>query len=247
MGIVFNNAIRNAGQMPKIQATTDINTIVGQNNSLALDTANNLLFYWDPNTPEWVPLSGAAALTLQQVLSNGNVSTGIPLAIIGQNISIANASLLVADATIDGQIVVNAVGIKWTDLIATETRYQVYKDATTGDIYQKVLSDTGGTTILQPSAIATDVNVIYPNTSGQMYNLVFASITLIAGVGTYVVSGGSNSNILGIYVSGVNASTQIGVNYKWTKFGNLITITSLKSNGATETSDVSTLNISIAK
>lgn len=247
MGIVFNNAIRNAGQMPKIQATTDINTIVGQNNSLALDTANNLLFYWDPSTPEWVPLSGAAALTLQQVLSNGNISTGIPLGIVDQNISIANASLLVADVAIDGRIVVNAVGIEWTDLIQTETRYQVYKDATTGDIYQKVLSDSGGTTILQPSAIGADVNVVYPNTSGQMYNLEFAAVTLTAGVGTYTVSGGANNIVMGITVSNINTSTTIGVAYKWSAFGSLITITSLKTNGGTETSDVSTLNVAIAK
>ncbi len=80
-----------------------------------------------------------------------------------------------------------------------------------------------------------------------MYNLVFASVVLIAGVGTYIVSGGVNSNILGINVSNINTSTQIGVSYKWTKIANLITITALKSNGNIETSDVSTLNISIAK
>lgn len=247
MGIVFNNAIRNAGGVPKIQATTDINTIVGQNSSLALSTANNTIYYWDPITLDWIQVAGGGVYGLSSVLAVNNNSDGVGMIISGANLNISNASLVVSDSGINGASIVNAEGYEFINSSNTITFYKVYTDPTTNDTYQKVYSDSGGTTILQPSTIGADVNVVYPNTSGQMYNLDIASITLTSGVGTYVVSGGSNNIVVGITVISINSSTSIGVNYKWSAFGTLITVTALKTNGGTETSDVSTLNVVIAK
>lgn len=247
MGIVFNNAIRNGGSMPKIQATTDYTTIVGQLNSIALDTSSNTLYYWDPTVPEWIGLNGGGAPTLQNVLNTGNTANGIGIEITGANIQVKNGSFVCFDLSILGAVIANATGYEYKSAISAESYWKIYKDPITSGIWQKVESDAGGYIILKPSTIVANIEVIYPNTSGQLYNLVFATVTLINGVGTYVNAGGLNNVVIGVIITNTNGSTSLANGYKYSAVGTLITVTALKQNGGTETSDQSTLTVTIAK
>lgn len=246
MGIVFNNAIRNGGQMPKIQATTDINTIVGQNNSLALDTSVNTLYYWDPITLSWITVVGSGFPgDLQSVLNIGYQASS-PIEITSYNITVNEASLVSQDVNLDASSVVNGEGYELLKYDGTLSYAKLLTNGF-GVGLLRLRGLAGGKTTINPASLASDIYVELPNTTGTMYNLVFAAVTLTNGVGTYTVSGGSNNVVMGITVSNINTSSTIGVAYKWSAFGSLITITSLKTNGGTETSDVSTLNVAIAK
>lgn len=242
MGIVFSNFIRNAGNMPKIQATTDYTTITGQQNSIALDTSSNTLYYWDPNSPEWIGLTGGGTPNLQNVLNTGNTAFGVGIDITGQNIVINTASLLVRDTTL-GAIVVNAAGILFGDYDLTANRYVL--EMVSNNPVQSITNSVGGTMELSPGANTGIIAVNYPKTSGNIYCIELVEATLINGVATFNPGGESNL-ILGVGVK-VSSGT-MGVTYQWSGIGGsgAITITSLKTSGGIETSDNSTLYVTIA-
>jgi hypothetical protein len=247
MGIVFNNAIRNGGNMPKIQATTDYTTITGQLNSIALDTSSNVLYYWDPTVPEWIALNGGGAPSLQNVLNTGNTASGVGIEITGANIQVENSSFYCFDTSILGAVIANAEGYEYKSSISTQSYWKIYKDPISSGIWQKVKSSIGDYIILKPSAISGNIEVVYPNTSGQLYNLVFAAVTLVNGVGIYVNTGGSNNIVIGVIITNTNGSSSLAHAYKYSAVGTTITVTALKQNGATETNDQSILTVTIAK
>jgi len=245
MAIVFNNAIRNAGQMPKIQATTDINTIVGQNNSLALDINTNTLYYWEPYNLIWIALTSGGLPGLPSVLSVDNIAYN-SITLYDDNFTVNNGNIISQDNITDGVSRITPSGYELLNYNQTETFVNIINNGFGSGLIQ-ILNYLGGKSNLQPAQASYNTSTTLPTTSGQLYNLEFAAVTLTAGVGTYTVSGGVNNIVMGITVSNINTSSTIGVAYKWSAFGSLITITSLKTNGGTETSDVSTLNVAIAR
>jgi len=243
MGIVFNNAIRNGGQMPKIQATTDINTIVGQNNSLALDTSVNTLYYWDPTALSWVTVVGPGSSgDLQSVLSIGYQASS-PIEITGQNITVNEASFFARDNTLSRAIVANADGIIFGNYDLTDQYYVLAM--VFGNLVQSITNSVGGVINLQPNGNAGTIAVTYPKVSGNLYCIDIFEVTLINGVVTFS-PGGENNLILGVGIK--TATGTLGVNYKWAGTGGntTVSITSLKTNATTETSDQSTLYVTIA-
>lgn len=245
MAIVFNNAIRNGGQMPKIQATTDINTIVGQNNSLALDINTNTLYYWEPYNLIWIALTSGGLPGLPSVLSVDNVAYN-SITLYDDNFTVNNGNIISQDNIANGVSKITPEGYELLNYNQTQSFVKINNNGFGSGLIQ-ILNYLGGKSNLQPAQASYNTSTTLPTTTGQLYNLEFAAVTLTAGVGTYTVSGGVNNIVMGITVSNINTSSTIGVAYKWSAFGSLITITSLKTNGGTETSDVSTLNVAIAK
>lgn len=242
MGIVFNNAIRNGGNMPKIQATTDINAIVGQLNSLALDTTNSNLYFWDYTGSGWNLIYGGGALNLQQVLSNGYQAAS-PIEITGQNITVNEASLLARDVNLTRAIVANGDGIIFGNYDLTDQYYIL--SLLFGNPVQSITNSVGGTINLAPGSNTGTIAVSLPKTDGQLYCIDIFEITLVNGTVTFS-PGGQNNLILGVGIK--SAIGALGVAYKWAGTGGSgsITITSLKTNGTTEASDLSVLYVTIA-
>lgn len=245
MAIVFNNAIRNAGNMPKIQATTDINSIVGQNNSLALETATNTIYYWDPTTLIWNPVLSGGAVGLPAVLSVDNVAYN-SIILYDDNFTVNNGNIISQDNIADGVSKITPEGYEFLNYNQTQSYVKINNNGF-GSGLIAILSALGGKSFLNPPDASFNTITTLPNTTGQLYNLEFANVTLSSGVGTYTLLGGNSIIVMGVTVKNINSSTAIGVNYKWSVVGSLITITSLKTNGGTETSDVSTLYVAIAK
>lgn len=246
MGIVFNNAIRNGGNMPKIQATTDYTTITGQLNSIALDTSSNTLYYWDPTVPEWIGLNGGGAPTLQNVLNTGNTADSVGIEITGANIEVNESSLVSRDVNLDTLGIANGEGFELKKYDGTLSYAKMLTNGF-GTGLLRLRSLSGGKATINPPSLPSDTSIELPNTSGNMYNLVFADVTLVNGVGTYVNAGGLNNVVIGVIITNTNGSSSLAHAYKYSTFGTLITVTALKQNGATETSDQSTLNVTIAK
>jgi len=245
MGIVFNNAIRNGGNMPKIQATTDYTTITGQLNSIALDTSSNTLYYWDPTVPEWIGLNGGGAPNLQNVLNTGNTANGVGPEITGANIVVNESSLVSRDVNLDKLNITNGEGFELKNYDGTISYAKIGLN-NLDSACLKLRSVLGGTTAINSPYFAGNTSIELPNTSGFMYNLVFAAVTLVNGVGTYVNAGGVNNVVIGVIITNTNSSTALAHAYKYSAFGTLITVTALKQNGSTETNDQSTLTVTIA-
>lgn len=243
MGILFNNAIRNGGNMPKIQATTNINTVVGQLNSLALDTTSTILYYWDPSTSAWIALSVGSSLDFENSLLNGNSAFGIGPVVTGANYEVNEASFFARDNNLSRAIVANGDGIIFGNYDLTDQYYVLAM--VFGNPVQSITNSVGGTMELQPGANTGAIAVTYPKTSGNLYCIDIFEVTLVNGVVTFSPGGQSNL-ILGIGIK--TAIGTLGVNYKWAGVGGsgAITITSLKTNGTTETSDLSVLYVTIA-
>lgn len=242
MGVIFNNAIRNGGDIPKIQATVDINAIVGQNNSLALDKSSNTIYYWDPATSGWIVVTGGSPGDLQSVLSIGYQASS-PIEITGQNITVNEASFFARDNNLSRGIVVNGDGVIFGNYDLTDQYYVLAM--VFGNPVQSITNSVGGTMELQPGANTGAIAVTYPKTSGSLYCIDIFEVTLVNGVVTFSPGGQSNL-ILGIGIK--SAIGTLGVNYKWAGVGGsgAITITSLKTNATTETSDLSVLYVTIA-
>jgi len=243
MGIVFNNAIRNGGNVPKIQAATDLALITGQNNSLALQTTAGLLYYWNPGTLSWLPVNGSGNPNLESVLTEGNTATGIGIEITSANITVDEASLLARDVNLDRATIVNADGIIFGNFDLTDQFYVLAW--VFGNPVQSITNSLGGTMELSPGANTGTIAVNYPKTSGNLYCIDLVEVTLINGIVTFNPGGESNL-ILGVGIK--TASGTLGISYSWSGIGGsgAITITSLKTNGGVETSDNSVLYVTIA-